>query len=478
MTDFEEMYFNNISQPSFEGAVTSYRKEQQGLVYGTHDNLAAKELLNLQLRSAHAIRNNGYAKAAQKKYVENLKSIRVNWLDKNGKLHKNLQDYWDEFAENPNLDGYGDLSITQSNWHSSMFQSGNSFTRLHIRRNGNKNKIPLKIETIQSEFHDIAFGGYDAMKDIRTGIEFVDTKPAAYYFLRARIDTTILRDSQNPYKHIRIPADEIVHMFIRDYPGQWIGIPFLSSVLIPLYEIDELADATTAKQKAAQAISWIVKNTNPMNIMPVGAPAIAKDKDQKDKIVFRATGGNVQYLNKGEDIAFYQSTDVGPNLLPFIKSELQRIASALGLPYYQLTGDYSGIDFSTLRGISIELRNRIEFIHHFYTIPLGLTPITRKFKELASLYVKKTDNAYPTFQMPRWYGVDELKDAMSDVLEVQNGMATLQSKLDERHMTFEEIIADRERIREIGLDNLLYPNGQSMAQANNNQANPNSDGNA
>jgi capsid protein len=80
--------------------------------------------------------------------------------------------------------------------------------------------------------------------------------------------------------------------------------------------------------------------------------------------------------------------------------------------------------------------------------------------------------------MPRWYGVDELKDAQADILEVQNGMATLQSKLDERHTTFEEIAEDRKMIQELGLDNLLMAGGKQMAQANNSQANANSTGNA
>jgi len=472
--------YDSLQQTGFEGAVDSYRRELSGIVYGSPDNIAARELTALQLRSAHAIRNNGYAKAAQKKYVENLKALQVNWQDAKGKKHTKMQDLWDEFAENPSLDGYGTLDNVQSIWHSSMFQSGNSFTRLQVRRTNNKNVIPLKLDLIQTEFHDINFSGLNAIDDVRHGIRFSDTKPVDYYFRRSRIDTSLIT-GENAYEQIVIPADELIHMFVREYPGQWLGLPFLSSVLIPLYELDELADATVAKQKAAQAIAWIIENTNPMLITPVGAPTITKNKPdsaETERVVFKSNGGNVQYLNKGEKIQFYQSTDVGANLLPFIGAELRRIASSVGLPYYQLTGDYSGIDFSTLRGIAIELRNRIEFIHHFYTIPLGLKPLTSKFKDFAVLYASKVSNAKPTFQLPRWYGVDELKDAQSDILEVQNGMATLQSKLDERHTTFEEIAADRERIKELGLDNLLMTNLKGMAQANNNQANNNSTGNA
>ena len=477
MEDYTVLPYGDISQPSFEGAVTDYRRDLTGIVNGSSDTNAARELLILQLRSASAIRNNGYAKVALSRYVENLKALHITWQDKNGKKHNQMQDLWDEWAENPMLDGVGSFDNWQTLLHTSQFISGAHFTRYQIRKTGNSNRIPLKLEPIQTEYHDPLYMGYETSKDIRYGIEFVDSKPLAYYFLKSRYDSSFaFRDKS--YDYIRIPAKELLHVFKRTYPGQWLGIPEMTPVLIDLYSLDDLGDATISKQKAAQAISWIVKSANTMSIAPVGTVRTEKDKDSNDKIVFKANGGNVQYLNKGEDIAFYQSTDIGSNLLPFIQNELRKIAASLDIPYFQFTGDYSGIDFSTLRGISIELRNRIEYIHHFSTIPLAIKPVTSKFKEFAQFKVKKIESIKPVFQLPRWYGVDELKDAQADVLEIQNGMSTLEAKLKERHTTFEEVIADRERIREIGLDNLLFPNGNPMAQANNTQANSNSTGNA
>ena len=468
----EDMVHGMVRQPAYEGATISYKNGLKGLLKGEPDTLAAREVLFLQMRSAHAIRNNGTAKAARDKYVTNLGSITVNWKKADGTAHEAMQVIWDEFANNPSLDGYGTLANIQSVWHSSMFQSGNAFTRLQIRRAGNINKVPLKLETITPEFHDVVYMGTTSPdKDTITkfGIKFIDQKPDTYYF-RKGIFQAYFYNQENPYTLIEIPANELIHMFVRDMPGQWIGIPYLSSVLLPLYELDELSEATVAKQKAAQAIAWIITNTNPIAMTPTGSPTIVKDKNLSDKIVFKSSGGNTQYLNKGEDIKFYQSTDIGANLPTLVKTELQRIAAALHIPYHQLTGDVSGLSFSSIRAIAIELRTRLEFIHHFYTIPLGLTPLTDYFKTLALLYEPSVIDAVASYQLPRAYGVDELKDTMADVLEVQNGMATLQSKLDERHTTFEEIAADRDRIKELGLTNLLEPDKQATAQSNNNEA--------
>lgn len=474
----DNLYYNNIIQPAYEGASLSYKNELKGLLKGEPDTLAARELLFLQMRSGHAVRNNALARSAKTKYVTNLNALSVNWKTKDGKEHPLMQELWDEFAENPNLDGYGTFANTQSVWHASMFQSGTAFTRKQIRTTGNKNRIPLKLEAITPEFHDVFWMGTvkdrDPNRVTKYGITFYDTKPETYHF-RKGIFQMMWFNQENPYSLIDIPAEEIIHLFIRDMPGQWLGIPFLASVMIPLYELDELVDATVAKQQAAQAIAWIITNSNPIALTPTGTPTLVKDRDLNDKVVFRAQGGSTQYLNKGEDIKFYQSTDIGANLQTLMQSEARRIATALDIPYHQLTGDTSGLDFSSIRALGIELRTRLEYIHHFYTIPLGIKPVTQAFKELAVLYNKRTTNAFPSFQLPRWYGIDELKDSQADLLEVQSGMATLESKLQERHTTFEQIVEDAKRNEELkkyGID--IYGAAKPAGQNTNVKANPNS----
>lgn len=479
---FEDYTYDMVRQPAFESATVSYKNGLRGLLKGEPDTLSSRELLFLQMRSAHAIRNNGVAKAARDRYITKLGNICVNWKTPDGKTHKVMQKLWDEFVANPNLDGIGTLANTQSVWHASMFQSGNSYTRLQIRRKDNSNVVPLKLELVTPEFHDVLYYGTTTSNNpdeyIRNGIRFIDSKPDAYFFRKGIWQSFYMNQTVNPYTRIEVPADEMIHMFIREMPGQFIGIPSLASVLIPLYELDELADATVAKQKAAQAIAWIVTNTNPIAMTPTGTPTAVKGKDLEDKVVFKSSGGNTQYLNKGEDIRFYQSTDIGANLQVLIKSELQKIATSIGIPYHELTGDTNGLDFSSIRAVAIELRTRIEYIHHFYTIPLGLIPLTDRFKELAVMYKKGVSNAVPTFQLPRVYGVDELKDTQADLLEVQYGMSTLQSKLDERHTTYEEILEDvkrRQELKQYGVD--FSPSGKTTGQSKNVEANPNSSSN-
>lgn len=468
---------------AFEGASTNFKNGLKGLLSGESDQLLAREIYYLQLRSAHAIRNNGYAKIAQKKWVTNANSITVLWKDHKGKAHKTMQKLWDEFCLNPNYDGVGDYKLTQSVSNSSIFLDGNSYIRKLVVRTGNKNVVPLKLQLIPATLH--AIGQSKPLNAIkpneisRYGMTFVDGIPTEYLFRKGQLDLTIegMRTGQLTY----IPANEIVHTFIRDVPGQWLGVPMLASILLSLYELDELISATINKQKAAQAISMIVENANnTANMLAVGAPVYRQDgEDGKEKLILKSNTAGVQYVNKGESVKWFQGGDIGGNFQTLVTEELRKIASVCDLMLHELNGDTASLNFSALMGLSILSRNRLEYLHNFLFIPMRERPIANAFKELAVLYNSKVANAKPYFQLPRWRGLDELKDVQADLLAIQNGLGSYEGSLAERGLTPEDIIADRETIKELEAFGIYLNSGEStkqMAQAKNNEANPNSVG--
>ena len=475
--DSEEFYYQKVRQQAYEGAVTNYRMEQKGLVTGESDLLAARELNLLWQRSHHAIRNNGWARTAKRKNLLNLNAISIKWKDANGKVNKKMQALWEEFAKDPNLDGYGTLDNTQEAWNGAMFESGEALCRMLIKKRAG-HTIPLVLQNIEAEYLDPNFTNGQP-QTTRNGIRFAESKPETYFFSKRSPNFNLF----NLYslEKIEVPADEVLHIFVRDRPGQWRGVPTLASILLPLYELDDLTDATVAKQKAAQAISWVVRNTNPSSAMAIGSALNAIDPNDIDsstgkrRVVTQASGGGVQYLNKGEDIAFYQGTDIGANLPELIKAELHKIAQSAGLTYEVLTGDLTGVSFSSLQQIAIDMKTAAEFHYKFYLINLGLVPLCARFKELAVVYGSKSfANLEPVYQYPRRYGVNDLKDAQADLLEVQSGFATWESKLEERNLTVEEITEDKKLQKEAGVS--FEPVVKDTGQSTNIKPNSNSAG--
>jgi lambda family phage portal protein len=465
--------YTRVRQSAYDGAVTNYRLEQKGLISGEADVLAARELKLLWERSRHAVRNNGWAASARDKYKQNLGAIKVKWKDQNGKPNKKMQALWDTFAENPNLDGYGTLENTQDMWNGGLFD-GEIFTRMLIRQRKGQT-IPLALQNISREYLDPTYTG-EVGSNTRNGITFDDDGTPIIYNFSKRLKQNI-----SDVNKIKVPADEVLHIFIRKEVNQWRGVPALASILLPLYELDDLTDATITKQKNAQAIGWIIKNTSPTSALAVGSALNVTDPNDidestgKKRLVTQTSGGGTQYLNKNEDIAFSKVDDIGTQLVDLIKFELHKIAAAAGMSYTTLTGDLSGISFSALQQVAIDMKITAEFIYKLYTINLGLRPLCYRFRELAAIYSSKNlANTVPSFQYPRRYSVNELKDAQADVLELQNKLTTYSNALEERDLTIEDIEEDLSRQKAAGVS--FEPKLPINGQPNNINSNSNSKG--
>ncbi len=473
MSEFDTTYAAP-RQVAYEGASTSYRLEQKGLTQGDQDTVSARELRNLWARSHYLVRNNACSITAKKRLLANWigKGITVKWKNPNKTANKKMQKIWDTWIKECNHDGYGDIYNTEAIWAGSLFESGESLTQMVISKRP-ISKIPLALKVLESEQLDPTFNkvtaesiGLNPMvpaeQDVRTGIGFIDGKPATYYFWKKHPGARIIAVPGNV--RIAIPAEDVIHIFERERPGQWRGVPMLAAVLLNIYEMDELVDATIQRQKAAQAISWIISNTSVNSAVAPGTVRYSADPLEIDettgkrKMIVQGAGGNVQYLNKGEEITLSSLDDIGGNLQVLLEDEWSKIAAALGLAYHQVTGDLSGVNFSSIRAGLNELRIRIEMVQQHLFINLGLSKVTARFQELAGVYESAAMlEAIPYYYVPRRYGVDDLKDAQADLLEVQAGFATMESKLEERHTEFEEIVSEHKKVLGTGIKVSSFP---------------------
>lgn len=411
-------------QTAFDGATQGFRLEQKGLLSGGPDSLAAREIKLLRDRSHHLCRNNAAAITARNRLAAHWvgSGIKVKWNN------KKVQKLWDAFAKNPSVDGWGDLSNLQNLWAGSFFESGEVFTRMMLKKRDDM-RIPLQLQTLEAEQLDPFFNQPD---NTRNGIKFDGFgKPVTYYFYQ-----------RNPYDgglatglNDRVPVDakDVLHIFQRDRPGQWRGVPKLSGVLLPIYEMDELTDATLVRQKAAQAIGWVIKKTGVGKLPLVGDIEAAVDEETGTPTrIQRVLPGGVHYLEEDEEFDFASTDDIGTNLVVLLTHQWRMIASALDVTYEQLTGDLTGVNFSSIRAGLIEFRRRVALVQQLIFVNLALRPLAERFLELAALYEGVSKDATCKFVFPKTEWVDPLKDSQSDILEIRAGLATLAEKLSER----------------------------------------------
>jgi lambda family phage portal protein len=448
------------SSLGYEGASTAFRLARKGLLTGTADQIAARDLRFLWARSHHLCRNNPMAITAKHR-------LQAHWIGQGIKVrwnNKKLQKLWDEFTADPNLDGFGNLYNTQNLWAGALFESGESLTRMVIHKGAGV--VPLKLQPIEAEYLDPQFHQHPTTK---FGIEFTDFgRPKNYHFWQRHPQEIGFATG---IKRIPVPAEDVLHILQRERPGQWRGVPHLTSVLLNIYEIDELIDATLVRQKAAQAIGWIIKKRESGPLPLVGGfstdpiPMSSEDASGKRKKIQKVLPGGIHYLEDDEDFTFASVDDIGPNLLVLLKDQGHIIASGLDITYEQLTGDLSGVNFSSIRAGLIEFRRRVGVVQQLILINLALQPLAKRFQELASIYGGQNfSSATCKFVLPKVDWVDPYKDIQADVLEIQAGLATLKEKLDERGIEdFDTHVA--QLAEEQKLDVVLVSNPKSKQTA-------------
>jgi lambda family phage portal protein len=71
----------------------------------------------------------------------------------------------------------------------------------------------------------------------------------------------------------------------------------------------------------------------------------------------------LQILEPGEDIKFSDPADVGGSYAEFLRMQFRAVAAAMGITYEQLTGDLTGVNYSSIRAGMLEFRRRCEVQH-------------------------------------------------------------------------------------------------------------------
>jgi lambda family phage portal protein len=456
-----DMYSNSLQIPVFEGSSTNYRNAHRHAILGDQDSIVSAEYVFLQSRCRYMIRNNPTASAARDKHITLGGAVSVKWLTKTGTTHQLMSDLWEEFAGNPSLDGKGNLVAKQAVWRGERFESGESFSRMVISKQDNPNRIPLKLHDIASEYLDINYTGENTTQQpygrTRYGITFDAAtliKPEAYNFYKNLYYSNT--PSVDGNIRVQVAAKDVLHSFERKQANQWRGIPLLAPCLIALYEVDDLCTSTVRAQTSASAISWIVSGQTSTPEAGGTISMLGRDyiSDATKQLAFDTSGGTVQYTNGQFNLV--QSRDIGSNLMVLLKEEYQKISAALNIPYHQLSNDTSGLDFSSLRGILSNQRQRIELLYNIIDIPDSLAPLAKRFKALAIAMGFDVAEAFPSYQFPRWYGVDDLKDSQADLLEVISGQVPIQAVWAERGYSREEIEESLKVIKALGLEAMLH----------------------
>jgi lambda family phage portal protein len=402
------------------------------------------------------VRRNPWATNALDAFVGNSigTGIKPQSLHADAEVKEQIQALWLQWIDEADATGLTDFYGLQAIACRSVMEAGECFIRLRPRLPKDGLSVPLQLQLLEAEHlptaetRKLENGNY-----IRAGIEFNGIgKRVAYHLYREHPG-----DTSHPLAStelVCVPAESVLHLFRPLRPGQLRGQPWLTQVLIKLHELDQYDDAELVRKKtAAMFAGFITKNAPQDSLIGEANP------DTSGVALAGLEPGTLQVLLPGEDVTFSSPADVGASYETFMRVQLRSIAAGMGITYEQLTGDLTGVNYSSIRAGLLEFRRRCEQFQHQVIVFQMCRPIWRAWLRAAVLsggLPKQAAGSDAKWIPPGFAWVDPLKDIKAQIMAVRAGFKSRAEVVSEQGYDAEaidrEIATDNARADRLGLE--------------------------
>jgi lambda family phage portal protein len=424
---------------------------------------------DLRIKSRDLVRRNAWAQAALDAFVANAvgTGIKPQSLSGDERFKADVQALWRDWTEEADAAGQTDFYGLQALACRSMLEGGECLIRLRPRRVEDGLAVPLQLQLLESEHLPIHLNtDLPSGNAVRSGIEFDALgRRVAYHLYRSHPEDGRLApmSGQGGMETVRVDAREVIHLYRVLRPGQIRGEPWLSRALVKLNELDQYDDAELVRKKTAAMFAGFVTRQNPEDsLMGEGAA-------NGDGIALAGLEpGTLQILEPGEDIKFSDPADVGSSYSEFLRTQFRAVAAAIGITYEQLTGDLTGVNYSSIRAGLLEFRRRCEMVQHGVLVHQMCRPVWAAWMKQAVLSGALDAPGFarggPTRRrqylavkwIPQgWQWVDPEKEYKAMLMAIRAGLMSRSEAISANGYDAEdvdrEIAADNQRADDLGL---------------------------
>lgn len=329
--------------------------------FGSHgpETLAAVPMV--RSRARHAYANNGYIRNAVNAIVA--EAVGAGIEGNSGHPDAYTAALIDKAFSAANLDAEGRTDTRGMTAAAVLAENvdGEAFFVAERRDSGTVwRQIPAEFVD-ESDTRELA-DGY-----VVAGVEFTNDGTRRAYHIRPQRPTDLYPVTA---ESIRVPAEDVLHIYRQLGPGQVRGISQLAPVLLTVNELDQALDALLVGLKTSAMFAGFVTD---MTNMGGGAEAFP---DGLADISLEP--GVVRVLPGGMDIKF-SAPDQARESIAFAKLTLGQIAAGLGVPQHLVDGDLTQANYSSLRAGLLPFRAKVEQYVYHTLVPQFLNPIFRRF---------------------------------------------------------------------------------------------------
>jgi lambda family phage portal protein len=432
---------------SYEGASKAARTKNWKTQSTSANTEVQGALITLRNRSRDLTRNNPYAKKALQVLSTSVVGAGIRPKVEAGKTDKKrITALWKTWAETTRCDFDSDLTIygIQQLIVKSYIESGEVLIRRRRVNNEKHTPIPLQIQVVESDLLDVSKSiNLNNGAFIRQGIEFDSSgKKVAYWMFNSYPNEYFGSPTS---LSVRIPIDDIIHVFEKTRPGQLRGVPANSSAMIRLRDFDEYEDAQLVRQKIAACFAVFVQDSS--SDLTDGIAGTESEDD--GTLSERVQPGLIEHLPPGKTISFATppaTTGYGE----YSKNILRSVANSYGITYESLTGDLSNVNFTSYKAGHINQQLNVESIQNNVLIP-ALNKVWAWFIDASVLKgVVKSSDIKASWTPPRREMVDPLREIKGMSEEVRNGFTSWTEAVTSRGWDADELLI------ELGKDSELF----------------------
>lgn len=323
-----------------------------------------------------------------------------------------------------------------------MLESGEVFI---VRR---VSKMGLKLQVLEADHLDTRKDGHQ-LKDggyIIQGIQFdKDGRRVGYWLFNQHPGDALV---SSKYVSDFYSADDVIHLFEEERPGQVRGVPLGMSAITRSRDFSEYQDAQLIRQKIAACFSvFVTKESH---------TALPSDLSATNVPLERVEPGIIEHLTPGESVQFAAPPPV-EGYKDYSSGVLHEIAAGYEVPYEVLTGDYSQVNFSSARMARIEFQKYITALQEFTIIPVLCSRVFEWFVNIQRITNAISENAKvsASWTCPGIEFIDPGKEVRAMVDKVRGGLMSWQEAVRTLGYDPEEILeqlkADAAQFESAGL---------------------------
>jgi len=324
---------------------------------------------------------------------------------------------------------------------------------LQRRRGPKYGKLGLAYRFIEADQLDETLNRvYPGTKNrIRMGVEIdEDERPIAYHLLTQHPGETVWLAGNNR-KYVRVPASEIIHVYVKSRAGQTRGEPPMSCVMTDMKMLNGYREAEMTNRRAAASKMGFFEREDGSG--PVTGVADSEDAD--GQLEMEVEPGKMTVLPIGYKFNSFDPNGSSTDYVGFERQIIRSIATGLGPSYFDLGMDLEDVSYSSIRQGALSDRDFYRGMQGFFVSRL-MVPIYIDFLNHAldfgdsGIPPRRFDKFFEAaaFRPRGWSWVDPEKEVNAAIKMREGRMNSLTRIVGEQGGDFDEIaqeIADEEQ---------------------------------